>query len=210
MSVCTKKMIDFFVHMFFHLGEIYLQMLLRIFSSEPLTLSRIRPENGSLLGPNWASFALDFFWSSITTLPMGWLLNYTSPCVFPDFNPMNCSFFKIIIVNVKQMLRKYWVNKLRAAKMFRSNRDQLHRQNFPDQVGLDVLFGGAARNRHMFGVSSGFVGIWRIWTLIGGFGRQSGPQNNPCFVLPLYHPPKKNERMFHEKGPFQNEKIVLK
>ena len=208
-----KKMIDFLVHMFFHLGEIYLQMLLRIFSSEPLTLSRIRPENGSLLGPNWGKPCLGFSEVQSPLSPWDDYLTILHHVFFPDFNPMNCSFFKIIIVNVKQMLRKSWVNKLRRQRCFSGpNYWPTPPPKFPDQVGLDVLFGGAARNRHMFGVSSGFVGIWRIWTLIGGFLASKRPnQNLPhvfCFT-PFTTPPKKNERMFHEKGPFQNEKIVF-
>lgn len=79
---------------------------------------------------------------------------------------------------------------------------------FPDQVGLDVLFGGAARNRHMFGVSSGFVGIWRIWTLIGGFGRQSGPQKIThvfCFT-PLPPPQKKMNECSMKRDHFKTKK----
>ena len=48
---------------------------------------------------------------------------------------------------------------------------------------------------HVWRVVWFWPGIWRIWTLIGGtggFGRQSGPQNNPCVLFyPFTTPPKK-------------------
>ena len=105
----------------------------------------------------------------------------------------NCSIFKIMIVNVKQMLYKILGQQTPGGEDVQVQYGPTPPPKFPDQVGLDVLFGGAARNRHMFGVSSGFVGIWRIWTLIGGFGRQSGPQKIThvfCFT-PLPPPQKK-------------------
>lgn len=166
------------------------------------------------VGPKLGQALPWIFWSSITTLPMGWLLNYTSPCVFPDFNPMNCSFFKSLLVNVKLMLRKILGQQTPGGKDVFSGpikgTNSTAKISRPGRVRCSG-FGGAARNRHMFGVWSGVVGIWRIWTLIGGtggLGRQSGPQNLPhvfCFP-PFYHPPKKKWTNVPWKGTISKRK----
>ena len=119
---------------------------------------------------------------------------------------------KSLLVNVKQMLRKSWVNKLRRQRCCSGPlKGPTPPPKFPDQVGLDVLFGGAARNRHMFGVSSGFgqgFGESGLWLAeLAGLGVKAALRITHVFCFtPLPPPPKKKWTNVPWKGTISKRK----
>ena len=123
----------------------------------------------------------------------------------------NCSIFKIMIVNV-------FSNALQNLGSTNSGRQ---RCSGPIRTNSTTKISRPGRVRCSFRRScSEPPHVWRVvwfcWDLANldfdwrVWASKRPSKNHPCFLFyPFTTPPKKNERMFHEKGPFQNEKIVF-